>query len=508
MPKTTPFKHQREVLKQSWDEPGFGLLMEMGTGKSKITVDNICMLAEVEGLTHALIFAPKGAYSNWTKKEIPAHMPIRHRSRCLTHMWQGGGTKTEQRQLERMLAKDDLMRVLVVNTEAVSMSDKVFKFILRYLRVGKCYTAVDESSGIKNPSAIRSKQIHKLRDLSEWRRILTGTPITRNPLDLWSQFEFLNSRCLGHGNYYNFRARYAVLEEVCFDKREERSYNDADLWEDKKGEKGKTVKIVVGHKNTEELARRVAEYAFVVKKEDCLDLPPKIYQTREVKLTDDQRRMYSEMLQFTTSELGKSGSFVTATIAITLYMKLNQIICGYVRDESGMMHEVPTNRVDELESIVEETAGRNIIWCQYRNDVDRVMARLKKMGRVPVEFHGGMSQRQCDEAIFRFQGEYDGKRCLDSQRATDFVSTISKGYAGITLTAANVEIYYSCGPDAEKRWQSEDRAHRIGQTQSVTIIDMIAPGTVEEKNAVALINKKCLADMILDGPARVREFFS
>jgi len=495
VPKTDPYKHQRVVLERSWDKPGYGYLMEMGTGKSKVCVDNLCMLRETHGLRRVLIIAPKGTYANWFHKELPAHMPDRHLNTSITHLWQGGGSRTEQQRLPNLLKNDEFMKILVMNTEAISMSPKAMDFAERFVRVGECLVIVDESSTIKNPQAIRTKKIIKLGRLAKWKRIATGSPVTRSPLDLWSQFEFLEPNCLGFKSFYSFRARFAIVEQKNFG--------------------GRSIDVVVGHRDTDVLSNIVARKAFVIRKEDCLDLPPKVYETRYIQLTPEQERLYAELKEWATVQLD-SGAFATATQIITQILRLHQIVCGHVVDEQGNVSDVPTNRLDDLKSIIEETTGRNIIWCNYRRDVDQVVAHLEKMGRKVVRYDGGTSQEQRAEAIYRFQGkaavvqngQVVGERvCPDHYRADDFVGTPHAGGYGITLTEANTVIYYSNSYDLEKRLQSEDRAHRIGQTKSVLYIDMVAKGTIEEKIVEALRRKESLANLIMDGPARVREFF-
>ena len=492
-PKTDPYGHQRLVLEKSWSESSYGYLMEMGTGKSKVVIDNTCMLREKRGLKRMLIIAPKGTYANWFYKEIPAHMPDRHRNTTIVHLWQGGNSRTELQRLPVLLRNDDTMKILIVNTEALSMSVKAMDFAAKFVKVGDCIVVVDESSTIKNPKAIRTKKIIQLGRLAKWRRIATGSPVTRSPLDLWAQFEFLDPGSLGYKSYFTFRAHFAIVEQKEFG--------------------GRKVDIVVGHRNTDELSRLVAKRAFVIRKEDCLDLPPKIYAPpRYVALTSEQEKLYTELRDWTTAEID-NGKFVTATQIMPRLLRLYQIICGHVVDEQGGVHDVPTNRLDELQSVTEETTGRNIIWCNYRRDVDKVIERLTKMGRRVVRYDGSCSDAQCEEAIYQFQGrtgvvqngQVVGERiCPEHLRADDFVGTPHKGGYGITLTAASTVIYYSHSYDLEKRLQSEDRPHRIGQTQSVLYIDLMAKGTIEESIIKALERKEEFANLIMDGPARIR----
>jgi SNF2 family DNA or RNA helicase len=483
-PKTSFFNHQRMALRAGWNKPGYGFLMEMGTGKSKVCIDNGAILYEYNSIECMLILAPKGVYNNWYVKEIPFHMPERILSSARMHLWTGGHSSKEKESLKSIMRPSKGLRILIMNTEAISASNNAYIVAEQFVTSGKCLLIVDEASTMKNPQAIRTKKVIKLARHCHYRRIATGSPVTRSPLDLWSQFEILYPNCLGYKSYYAFRSRFAVMEQKSFGP--------------------KKVDIVVGFRDVNHLSSLIAEHAFVVRKEDCLDLPPKMYEKRYVQLTDEQTRLYTELKSFAATEI-EAGEFVSTHQVITMLLRLHQIVCGHVTSESGELHTIPTNRLDVLEEIVSEVSGKSIIWCQYRKDVDLVCERISKMGLRPVRYDGGTKTEERQQAIYRFQGELNGARCPEEAQADVFVGTPHAGGYGITLTAASTVIYYSCGYDLEKRLQSEDRAHRIGQEKSVLYVDLVAKGTVEEKIIQALQKKENLANLIMDGPARVRD---
>lgn len=481
---TKPYKHQMTVLERSWDKEFYGFMLSMGTGKSKICVDTICMLAQNQGLKVAVIIAPKGVYANWYYKEIPTHMPQLFQKLSQVYLYQNKGTKTEEQEMKDLLSNNGAIKILIINIEAITTSQKAWKFLVAVARLGKSMCIVDESSTIKNEGSLRTKKLMKIRDMFTWRRIATGTPVTRDPLDLFSQFEFLYPGCLNAQNYFVFRARYCVLKD-----------SDPIFYKDKDGKvKEKTIKQIVAHKNLDQLTRLMSRFASIVRKEDCLDLPPKVFQTYDVDLTDEQRRIYTEMKEWACAEID-AGNFASATIAITRLLRLHQIVCGHVVDEEKNVRDVPSNRIETLKEIVEQTSGQNIIWSNYRKNVDEIMAMLIKAGRNPVRYDGSVDVSGRQHAVNLFQ---DGI-------ATDFVGTQSSGGYGITLTAASTVIYFSNNYDLEKRLQSEDRAHRIGQTKSVTYIDMVARGTIDERIIEVLKKKQNLADIIMSGPARIKD---
>lgn len=461
------YDHQRRALTAGWDRQAYGYLMEMGTGKSKVLIDNMCMLY-AEGMRRAVILAPKGMYANWPNIELPKHVPESFKNLMRVHMWRGGHSRQEQQELVEMLrGGDGSIRVLVMNVEALSMSQRAVKYLEQFVtRLEPCLMAVDESSTIKNPTAVRTKTIIKIGRHCEWRRIMTGSPLTRDPLDLWSQFEFLAPALLGQSNFFAFKKRYAILEQKEFG--------------------GRRVDIAVGFRDVDHLGRLVRVHSFVATKEECLDLPPKIYQIRHVEMTEQQARLYRDLKEFCVAQIG-TDKYVSATVVVTQILRLYQILLGRVVDEEGGTTYIDTNRLAAVDDIIEESQGKIIWWCSYREDVTRLVEHLRKRGRTVVQYDGGTSQ--ADRAM--------GVEMFQNGAADDFVGTVHTGGYGITLTAARTVVYFSNSPDAEKRWQSEDRAHRIGQTGSVLYIDLVTRGTVEERFIEILKKKKSLSDLVM-----------
>ncbi len=248
-------------------------------------------------------------------------------------------------------------------------------------------------------------------------------------------------------------------------------------------------KQIVGYRRLDELKEKLDRFAFRVKKEECLDLPDKLYVKREVDLTDEQVKAYNEMRTLALAQIG--GGLVSTVNALTQLMRLHQIVCGHVKMDDGTVKELPNNRIKELLNVVEETDGKIIIWATYRHDIEAIKIALAK------EY--GMN------SIGTYYGDTDGderKRVLEEFQKPDsemrfFVGNPSTGGYGLTLTAANTMVYYSNSFDLEKRLQSEDRAHRIGQTKNVTYIDLISPGTIDEKIVKALREKIDIATQVL-----------
>jgi SNF2 family DNA or RNA helicase len=355
-----------------------------------------------------------------------------------------------------------------MNVEAFS-TKKGLQFALKFLNSHKTLMAVDESTTIKTPSAKRTKSILALGKSALYRRILTGSPITKSPLDLYTQCGFLDDELLGFSSYYAFRSRYAHMVERNFG--------------------GRRVQIVKNYQRLDELSKLITPFSYRVLKEDCLDLPDKIYVRREVELTDEQIKLYSTMKQMALATL--NGQLLTAPNVLTQLMRLHQITCGHFKSDDGKIQELKNNRIEELMSILDETEGKAIIWANYIYDIERIVEAIKKEygDDSVVQYYGAINTDERQKNIERFQDPRSPFRF--------FVGNPQTGGYGITLTAASMVIYYSNGYDLEKRLQSEDRAHRIGQKKSVTYIDLIAEGTVDEKIVKALRKKIDIASQIM-----------
>ena len=216
--KTKPYDHQLQALKKSWAQKNYALFMEMGTGKSKVLVDNIAMLYDNGAIRAALIVAPKGVYKNWDQIEFPVHLPdhVEHTK----VLWEANITKKKQVELDTLFDGKEELKILIMNVEAFSTS-KGLDFAHSFLNIflGRALIGIDESTTIKSPTAKRTKNILTIGELAKYRRILTGSPVTKSPLDLYSQCEFLDPWLLGHNSYYSFRARYANMVKRNFGGR-------------------------------------------------------------------------------------------------------------------------------------------------------------------------------------------------------------------------------------------------------------------------------------------------
>jgi SNF2 family DNA or RNA helicase len=461
--KSKPFAHQSKALEMSWDKEVFAYFMEMGTGKSKVLIDNIAILYNAGKINGALIIAPKGVYKNWFDSEIPNHLPDYVEKKM--GLWK---TDPNAKDLKPLFSTGAELHILIMNVEAFS-TKKGVDFAKKFLSCHKTIIGIDESTTIKNPMAKRTRAIIELGLKCKFKRILTGSPVTKSPLDLFSQCYFLSPFLLGHESFYTFKTRYAITKQV--------------------NVSGRMIQLVVGYRNLPELSEKVKPFSYRVLKDDCLDLPKKTYMKRIVQLTDEQKRLYKTMKEKAIAFL--NGKMVSTAAVITQLMRLHQITCGHFKSDDGDVQDVKSNRLNELMDVLEEVEGKAVIWAHYRYDIEKIVeAIIKQYGENSVvTYYGDTSTEDRQLAIKKIQDPNSPVRFI--------VGTPQTGGYGITLTGASTMIYYSNGYDLEKRQQSEARIDRIGQEKPMTYIDIIAEGTVDDKIVQSLRKKVNIATEIM-----------
>ena len=466
--KTKPFAHQAEVLKKSWDKINWAYFLEMGTGKSKVAIDNAAILFERGEINTFIVVAPKGVYRNWANLEIPAHLPDRIKRKVV--IWKASPSKRQKEELKALLLPSESLRVLIMNVEALSRPGIGRRYLGELLGSSEALLAVDESTAIKSPKAKRTKSLIKLAALAKYRRILTGFPVTQSPMDLWAQCRFLNKSLLGDcgENYHKFEWRYAIIKPRSVGTH---SFND-----------------IVGYKNLDQLSELLKIFSSRITKDECLDLPAKIYIQRNITLTDEQSRIYQDLKEYALAHL-EDDQFMTTTNVMTQLLRMQQVLNGHTKTDDGVFVEIPDNRLKELMNCLEEIEGKAIIWSRFRYDVQRVTQALQKEygPQSTVSYYGDTSDEDRTSAIEQFQ----------NGEARFFVGNPQTGGYGITLTAATTVIYFANSFDLAVRMQSEDRAHRIGQTDHVTYIDLIAEGTIDERIVKALRTKMDIASVVM-----------
>ena len=466
--KTKPYGHQLDALKASWDKEVFAYFMEMGTGKSKVLLDNAAILYDKGEINALLLIAPKGVYKNWFDSEIPTHL-VDHIDKKMV-LWKSSDKSIKQiKKLNTLFEPGSDLRILIMNVESFSSgngSEFAYKFLSAH---PKSMVAIDEATTIKTPTSNRTKNILKLSNHCKYRRILTGSPVTKSPLDLYSQCAFLDPWLLDHQSFYTFKARYSICKKIQVN--------------------GRQIEIVVGYRNLGELSEKIKTFSQRVLKEDCLDLPEKTFVKHYVELTKEQKKVYEQMKKEAIAFL--DGKMQSSATVMTQLMRLHQITCGHFTADDGTIKDLPCSRLGELMDILEKIEGKTIIWSHYTHDVKRIIAEIKKVYGEDsvVDYYGATDTDSRSANIKKFQTD---------DKCRFFVGTTHTGGYGITLTAGSNMVYFSNGYDLEKRQQSEARIDRIGQTKKMTYIDIMAQDTIDEKIVKALRSKVNIANAIMD----------
>jgi len=463
--KTKPFKHQLKALEKSWSKETWAWFMEMGTGKTKVCIDNIAMLYDRGKIKSALVIAPNGIKRNW-RKELSVHMP--DHVEYMDAVWVASPKKKEQTELMNICQISDKLQVLIMNIEALS-TGRGLDFARSFLLPGASLMVIDESTTIKNHAARRTKNIMKIANLAKYRRIMTGSPVTKSPLDLFSQVEFLGPWLLEQSNFYAFRARYAIIQQ--------RSVGSHSF------------QHVLGYQRLDELTAILREFSTRILKDDCLDLPEKLYTKRTVAMTPEQLKAYVEMKRAAITFFEDNP--MTAASVLTQMTRLHQITCGHVKTDDGEVRPLKNNRIKELLQVLEETDGKVIIWAVYRHDIQTIEKEIaNEYGKETVASYYGDTKDSIRQSIVDDFMDNNSKLRF-------FVGNPKTGGYGLTLTSSHTVVYYSNDYSLEVRMQSEDRAHRIGQKDKVTYVDLIAEGTIDEKIVKALNSKIDLASKVM-----------
>ena len=455
--KTTPYEHQRNALNESAEKTQWAYFMEMGTGKTKVTIDNMAYLFLQRKIMAALVIAPKSVYTNW-ESEIETHMPnvIKYK----TYKW-----NIDKPKDYHALSQFKDLKIFLINVEALS-TKRGFDACVDYLRENKLnFVVLDESTTIKNRSAKRTKNILALQRLSHMRRILTGSPITKSPLDLYTQCQFLSPELLGFSSYLAFRNRYAEMTDIPVGS-------------------GRFISVPKYYKRLEELEQKLKQFATRIRKDQCLDLKPKVRQKRYIELEGESKKIYEKLR--TNALAIVEDSTISFSNKLTEIIKLHQVCNGFTKNDDGEILTLHKSKINALDEILEETDGKVIVWANYLYNIHEIIKFLEdKYGKESVvSIYGDIDVQKRKEAVDRIQTD---------SKTRFLVGNPTTGGFGLTLTAVNTVIYYSNNYNLEVRMQSEDRAHRMGQKGTVVYIDIVAKGTLDEAIMKSLTSKGQIA---------------
>ena len=451
--KAKLFAHQQDAYDFALDafEKGkaVALLADMGTGKSMMTIAITGTLEEDKGVKKMLVVCPKSIVGVW-EDEFRKFADYRYALTVLD------GTMEKKRSAFNYM-QGAALQIIVVNYESCwRLETEITKWKPDLI-------VCDESSKIKTPSASQSKALHRLGRLSKYNIILTGTPITGSPLDIFSQYKFLDDSIFGT-SFYLFRNRYAILG-------------------------GYQNRMIVGYRHLDELVEKVHSIAFRIKIEDAVDLPPFIDETRAITLEPKAQSLYRMLEQDCYAELANGE--VTARNVLTQLLRLAQCTGGFIRDDiKGEAQQVSGAKLDALEDIIDtclDEEKKVVVFARFVPEIEAIAAMLKKKKIGYALIYGATTDRA--DQVKKFQEDPDVKVFIGQLQTTGM---------GLTLTAANVAVFYSLDFSYANYEQSRARIHRIGQKQKCLYIHLVGKGTVDEKILNALKHKGDIAKIMVD----------
>jgi len=443
-----------------------GLLMEMSLGKTKVSLNAAEVLKQFGALERLMIVCPKAIESVWME-QIPEHTHLESE----VVRWENKKTHKHQSELKSLFTKD--FPILIVRLEMFQRkSEELRKFLERFFEK-PTMVILDESSKIKNVATARTPRLIEYTRGSDYRTILTGTPWTESPLDIFAQMEFLQSgfwyRYSGEWSvgvlkkhWYIFRNRYAVMQEIHTSE-------------------GRSFKTVVGARRTEEIAQKIQGHVTQQKKVDWLDLPDKMFQTLHVEMGIEQTQAYNSMKNKLILEHG--DEVLTAQNAAVLLTRLRQIAGGFY-PETG---EPITGKIAGIEMLLEDVSeypGKVVVAASYVAEIKGIVNALgKQYGEDTVATYYGATKDR-DEELLRFK----------NGPARFLVMNPQSGAYGLNLQFSSLMYLYSRPFSYEQNAQLEDRIHRPGMVGSAVYKDIIHLGTVQEKVLKAVAKKKDLVE--------------
>jgi len=468
MASVKAWKHQTEDLEASWQLPAAAIHWEPRLGKSWLTLKTSSRLVEANKIRGAVVIAPNGVHLGWTRDQIPKHWDVEN-TRIVEWSSNRANTKGFQKELGDALAFDGFV-FFSVNVESIRRGTKnkkpsaSYDFIEKLAKNRDCIMVVDESHYIKNPKAERTKAIMKLSKLFPYRRNLTGTPSPQGPFDLWSQFNVLNPKILGRA-FYPFKTRYGIFKK---------SYGQGRIFDE-----------LVEYRDLDDLARKIAPITFERFKDDCLDLPERIFSKQYFEMPPEHAKQYKSMRNNLVAQLD-SGETITARMAMVQLLRLQQISRGHITDEFGERRYIASKSgypaIDLAVRLIKENLPRkSIVWCQFVPDVLMLQRALELDGLGSICCHGETPPDDRPGMIKTFNEVDDGK---------PWIGTLATGGIGVDLGNASLMIFYSHGFNLAQRLQGLERNYGDSQkADKVGVVDIVAPDTADDRALGALERK-------------------
>lgn len=446
---------------------GFGLLFEMGCGKTLTAIAIAGAGYQMGKVERLLIVAPTSVVAVWPK-ELQEYAKFKYTCKTLL-----GEKKQRLKQIDDLIKFPfKALKVAVINYESTWRPE-----ILEKLKEFDADMVIaDESQRIKTYDAAQSKAMHELGDQARYKLILSGTPVQTAAIDIWSQYRFLDKSVFGD-NFFKFRGRYAIMG-------------------------GYGNKKIVGYKDLEGLIKKEHSIAFRVTKDEALDLPEQTFETRKIQFNQKEKNLYERIKKDSYAELD-GGGHITATTVLTRLLRLQQLAGGFlVQDDAQKPQLVSRAKLDALGDIIEDyvigSGKKLVIFARFIAEVKAIMELAGKV--LPKELkqvaiYGDIKKEDRGGIVKQFQ---------EDPNTVLFIGQIDTAGTGITLTAADTCVYYSKNFNYATYSQSLSRIHRIGQRNCCTYIDLEIEGTIDELISKALSRKEDMAKTVVDN---WRDFF-
>jgi len=534
--KTEPYKHQMEAFEKLNNKMFGALFMEQGTGKSKTIIDIVSDLFIKGKINSVILIAPNTVHSQWAKEQIQEHSPIKTK----VFAWSSKKTNRYKLELGRFINdKSNDLKWFCINVEAFSTKNslKIFK---KFLIKNECAIILDEATTIKNPNANRSfnityqlgellkrgNKVIRYKPYSKYRFILTGTMVTNNPYDLWSMMEFLFEDFFGM-NYYAFKNKYGIerkenvansnvsynrlvsKKEIEAIKAMHKEGNDISYISSLFGTNESNIKFLVNnpevnvpYKNLAELKKKILTCSYIVRKKDCLDLPPKVYEILPVELTKEQSKIYKNLEKDYMAEYQDKELSITSKL--TLVLRLSQITGGFFPYDFTY-YDKETDEIIPKKGI--EVIGKNAKYEALKRDIGETDEQLVIFSRFTAEIEMLISKLKKDFPNKEIAGYYGKtstivrskiKEDFKNKKIDILIGNPTCAGVGLNLQSSSLVYYFSNSHSLYSREQSEDRVHRIGQKRTVVYKDIIAKGTIDEKIYKVLKTKKSLLEYFRD----------
>ena len=455
--KAKPYEHQKIAFDFALDKLNTNgcaaLLMDMGLGKSLTSIAIAGQLYQENKIEKVLVVCPTSIISVW-QEEFEKFADYDYNIEAII-----GTSMSKRKEKLKSLCHKKGLKVAIINYEATWRMEKELNTYKPNLII------CDESQKIKNASASQSRTMHRLGSKASYKIILTGTPVQNSPMDVFSQWKFLDPKLFGV-SFYAFKNRYAVMGGY---------YNHQ----------------IVRYKNMDELTSKAHSVAYRITKEEALDLPDQIFLNRYCELESSARKVYDTVVKESYAEL--MDGEITATNILTKLIRLSQISGGHVKDDEGRIQVISKSKLNELKDIMEEVIIDNkkklVVFARFIPEIESIMELAIEMGIKYSYITGEIKTEDRGEMRDRFQNDENIKL---------FIAQIQTAGLGITLTAADTAVFYSLDFNYANYSQAIARTHRIGQKNTCTYINLVAKDTVDEKIIKALENKESIAKNVVD----------